>query len=378
MNSNTAFTMLNEIKEEPQIFAAIMQDHKAYTQPFVDLYSAHNFKRIFILGQGSPAIIGQILKLAAIKLLKVEGVTGFASMFNQHEGFDPAGILRPEEMLLICPGESGHTKGPVDSARMARRLGIPVVSTTFQPKGVLARFSDLVIVKPSGEEEAVASTKGHSTGLLLLLLCLIEAAFATGKIGNEEYEGLISAFKLLPQMVAENIRRTLDWFGAQQMRIMAAPVYRFVGYGANYATAVEASLKFSESHQRPSIAYELEEFLHGPIRSLHQDDLIFFLAAEEGPEKKRLVELYHAQKAYKSQCILVHREEDLFGEADALLIQSPEQAFANTLAFLVPFQVLAYQISHTLGIDMTISTTLPVTDILVPGYTDETKFPEEE
>ena len=36
---------------------------------------------------------------------------------------------KPEEVLLVCPAESGHSRGQVDAARRAQALGIRVMST---------------------------------------------------------------------------------------------------------------------------------------------------------------------------------------------------------------------------------------------------------
>ena len=114
-----------------------------------------------------------------------------------------AGVYEPDEMVLVCPGESGRTKGPVIAARKAQELGMHVVCTTLEPQGVLAQASDVVIFKPSGRELGLPSTKGHSTGIFLLLLCFIEAAHATGKISDEEYAKYMSGMEHLPAAVIE-------------------------------------------------------------------------------------------------------------------------------------------------------------------------------
>ena len=47
-----------------------------------------------------------------------------------------------------------------------------------------------------------------------------------------------------------------------------------------------------ESHKRMTAAYELEEFLHGPLGTVQNGDMIFFLFGEDGPEKERMKLLF--------------------------------------------------------------------------------------
>ena len=119
-----------------------------------------------------------MLKYAAEKLLHVEATSSYPMLFNNHEGLNAGGNYKPDEMALICPAESGRSKGAVLTARMARAQAIPVICTTLNPHGVLARECDVVLVKPTGKEEALPSTKGHSVGIFILLLCLVETARA--------------------------------------------------------------------------------------------------------------------------------------------------------------------------------------------------------
>ena len=113
MKSEHARDMLREIAEEAEIFAQILKNKEQYIKDFVELYKTHSFKRIYIVGNGSPGCASIALKYAANKLLQVDATYSTPGLFLHHEGFDPSGIYKSEDMLLICPAESGRTKGPV-------------------------------------------------------------------------------------------------------------------------------------------------------------------------------------------------------------------------------------------------------------------------
>ena len=104
-----------------------------------------------------------------------------------------------------------------------------MVCTTLNPEGVLARECDVVMVKPSGNELALPSTKGHSTGIFLLLLCLVETAKALHTIDGETYRAYVDGLEGLIQSCGAAVERTLDWFEEHKRMVMNAPFYRVIG-----------------------------------------------------------------------------------------------------------------------------------------------------
>lgn len=360
--------MLDEIAQEPELLRHILENRDRYTRDFVRLFLSRPIRQIYLIGSGSPSHLAKTLRCAAISLLGVEALAPLPSLFLHHEGFNPSGLLRPEEMLLICPVESGRTKGPVLAAREARRLGIPVVCTTLDEQGTLASLSDVVIKKPSGAEMAPPTTKGHTVGLFLMLLCFLEAARARGRLSEEVYQRYDMTLSGLADRVDAARLKTRSWFRLHKEALMGSERYWFLAYGGNEGTASEAVLKFLESHQKPTFGYELEEFLHGPLCAVGPSDFVFFLAAEEGPEKERMLQLYRAMKPSYPHCALIHSDrEDRLDELD-LAIPTCGLPFINALEFLVPIQVLSCEIADAQGTDVTVWTTREIREQMKPGF----------
>lgn len=367
MKTENRYAMLNEIKEEPLLLAKLYENRESITRPFVELIMTHDIKRVYFTGSGSPLYVSNTVKYAASKLLGVEATATPAVLFNKHDDFNTT-VYRPDEMLLICPAESGMGKGQVDAARRAKQFGIPVVSTTWNLNGILGRESDIVLHKASPQEVALATTKGQSMAILLLLMCFVDAARAKGRLSETEYAGYQKAFSDLPHNVESAISSTLDWFDRYQDIVMASPLYRIIGYGANLGTAEEGALKFLECHKRPSLFYELEESLHGPIRSVCKDDVIFLLCAEDGPEKDRMLKLHQVMKEYTDYCMLIQSDADTIQDPQGISFTTGNHEFVNTIEFLVPLQILSYKIAEALGIDVSISTTLAIKKNMVTAY----------
>lgn len=162
--------MMDEIMEQGELLQEIFENRKEITKKFVKLCKEQQFKKIYFVGNGSPYYAGYTLSFAAEKLMGADAVAIPAGVFHNHCVFNRAKQYANDEILLVCPAESGRSKGQVDAAHRAKEVGIKVMSTTLNPNGILAGYSDIVLTKPGQHEQAMAATKGQTMGILLLLL----------------------------------------------------------------------------------------------------------------------------------------------------------------------------------------------------------------
>lgn len=365
--------MMDEINEQPSLLEQLWNSREDWTAPFVDLCCSHHFRRLLFVGNGSPYYGGLTLRHAAEHLLHVNAESIPAAVFHNHGSFDASGVLDPSEIVLVCPAETGHSRGQVDAARRARELGVSVVCTTLNPTGVLARECDVVLAKLGGPERAIAATKNQTMALFLVLTCFVEAARALGTIGASEYDVLCGALAAVPDNIRATIARTQAWAEANRERLLGAGAFFLIGYGANYGTVQEAALKFYETHERPTYAFELEETLHGPLRALHANDMALFLSSEAGPERERMATLADACASFCNNRVLVMSESQAARashDADVLAIASDDVAYVDTLEYLVPLQVIASMMSAWLGIDLAAPKVAALDPVMLPAYED--------
>lgn len=151
---------------------------------------------------------------------------------------------------------------------------------------------------------------------------------------------------------------------------MGAGRFHLIGYGANFSTVNEIVLKFVESHRKPSIAVELEEFMHGHIRSITNDEIIVFICAEEGVEKQRMLQLYDllTKENVGAARILIHSAKDPFTVPMEIAFDASNVEFVNVLEYLVPLQILTYEISDHLGLDMSKSVGMALKKAMQPSF----------
>ncbi|WP_068539359.1 SIS domain-containing protein [Olegusella massiliensis] len=369
MSAEKQSAMLEEIEEQPFLLRELWSSHKDWTAPFVELCMQHKFKRVLFVGNGSPYYAGETLRFLTERCLRAAVDVVPAAVFAHHENFDPTGDLNSSQILLICPAETGHSKGQVDAARRARSEHIPVVCTTLNPKGVLARECDVVLSKLGLGERSVAATKHQTMALFLVMTCLVEAGYALGNLKENDYELSINALCNMPDSIQKSIDNTIAWFAQNQEIVMSAPAYYLVGYGANLGTCLEGTLKFIETHERPTCAIELEETLHGPLRAVHKNDVVFLLSAEPGEERDRMDILARGIQKYCDHIVVIHsvqQQTDLL----SLPIASCDIEDICALEYLIPLQVLSALIAQQVGIDVTIPKVSELDDLLNPAYED--------
>lgn len=215
-------TMLRYIEAEPDDIRRIVRDRERYTAAFVKHFLSHPVKRVYLSGNGSPHSVCVVAGMCMERLLGVEASSSLPAVLNRHTPFNANGVYRPEEMLLICPAQTGRTTGPIESARLARAAGIPVLCTTLSPGGALARECDIVIEKPTGFEESFPESRGHVASMVILLLCAVEAARALGRLDADEYRRWMDGFERLPESCGRAADAAKAWYADHRGMMLAA------------------------------------------------------------------------------------------------------------------------------------------------------------
>lgn len=343
--------MMEYIREEAVILRRLVKDRKELTAAFVKHLTTHTVKKIYFSGHGSPYHVGIIVKPMLEKLLSIEVSAEISALFNNHSGFNVNGVYKGGEQLLICPAQSGRTTGPYYAAVKARELGIPVLCLTLRPEGKLAKESDIVIVKDSGEEESFPETKGHLTSVALLMLCVLEAAYAMGKLSQEAYGEYMEAFERLPGACSRAVEATLVWYEKQKSVLMEEFCASIIGYGENYGTALEGAMKVQESTLKAWSGYECEEYMHGKNQAVLQNSVLFFLYAKVGgPETERMQQLVQWCRERSRHCFVVGKKGNPLEDETSICWEAVDHPYLSAIEYHIPFQVLSYKLATDMGL----------------------------
>lgn len=214
----------------------------------------------------------------------------------------------------------------------------------------------------SPAEPAFVETRGHIADVLIGYLCALEAALALGRITQAEYDDWCEGIRALPERCEHHIQATQNWYETHKYLLVSAHAYTAVGFAENYVTAKDGCLKLAEATAKDCASYEMEEYMHGPDLSLHEDTVIFILNPK-AEESARMDELYQYCRGVSRRCILIAAEGAPLADGNALLSDFLDKEYLTALEYIIPFQVLA----HLTAMDMGLSTIYSYRELYFPN-----------
>ncbi len=332
--------MLKEMYEQPQAvedtLEALLQDGAI---PLTEA-EARELTRVVLVGCGSAYHAAMAGAQAIERLARVAAVAEIASEYRYR---DP---VTDKNTWVICISQSGETADTLAALREAKRRGARVLAVVNVAGSTLANESDAVLLTHAGPEMAVATTKAYSAQLAALYAVAVRLAALRGMIDAAEERRLNEELRRLPLL----IREALDTEQPMRELANALPMMQdayFMGRGADYAAALEGSLKLKEISYVHAEAYAAGELKHGTISLVEQGTLVVALSTDRALRDKLLANVREV-RARGAYVVLVGCE----AEADVTVtVPAAEPLFAALLS-VVPLQFFAYYTAKRRGSDI--------------------------
>ena len=175
------------------------------------------------------------------------------------------------------------------------------------------------------------------------MLCALDAAYALGRMDQKTYDNYMDAFSRLPQCCRNAVTAAETWCDRHEDLLVNADGFRFIGYGIGYYVAQEAMLKTVESIRKPCMPFETEEYVHGNVMELRKDSVAFFISAESGSEKDRLLEVLGWCRQHSNNCVLLGSTGTPGIDDLSLTWDMLDVPYLNAIELLIPFQIIAHR-----------------------------------
>ena len=201
---------------------------------------------------------------------------------------------------------SGGTKGDPETVQKAREMGAYTVAITDIEDSNLAKSTEDKIIGPGGSKVELPATRTYSAAIFRM----IQLAIELGKTSpNKEFALEAEAYlKKVPGILEGVAQKYAQLAPAIVDKLKDCHSFFMVGSVSNYATADEAALGFSQSSGCPAQAFQLENFLHGPIQTL-RPDIGVVLIAPSGPFQERMLKTARACKIIGAKVALLYPED---------------------------------------------------------------------
>ena len=235
-------------------------------------------------------------------------------------------------------------RDPIAAAALAKERGAKVLALTNVPYSSLTALADLVLLTHAGRETAVAATKSFCAQLASLYSLAAALAALKGRSAPS-----LAPFPALCEDALSRSEKVKDW---ARVLCQKKSVY-FIGRGADYAAAIEGSLKLKEVSYLASEGYPAGELKHGTLALVGEDAPVVALLSDARLAEKTM-NAVHEVRSRGAQVFLITTlpscAEGVLPEEDVLLLPACEAVY-SPLCTAVPLQLLAYETAVLLGHD---------------------------
>lgn len=267
--------MLKEIFEQPAVLADSLNAYCNFTKGEINFakitldYKA--ISKISLIACGTSYYSATIAKYWMESFLDIPVEVDIASEFRYRNSY------LPEKGLCVFLSQSGETADTLAALRHAKQKAQSTMSIINVKESSLDREADFSLECFAGPEISVASTKGFTSQLLVLLLFTLHVAFKKGKIDQQILKDKLKILAEIPGRVSE-VLNCSDKIKMIAKDASSAKNSIFIGRNYIYPVAQEGALKLKELSYIHAEAIAAGELKHGPIALIDQDILLIALA----------------------------------------------------------------------------------------------------
>lgn len=358
-------TMMGHIEDTARVLQRAIDERNDYAKEFIDFWLKSDFKKVIFTGSGTSYNAMRVIRNMFVKLLKVEGVAVEPTVFTYSETINPSSCFRNDQILVVGLSQHGDSISTCEALQRAQKCGFSTLGISEQLGSAITKIADHYVHLVCEEEQIGPETRGYTETLMQFYMIAVEIAYQSKLIGKEKYDKLVADAQKLVDDFPTVVKESTAWYEKQQEELVSMQKASIAGYGYNFPTALEARLKFFETFGRPTSAYEQEEQLHGPLRAYHDDNFIFLIGGNKGPEFDRMLDVIEYYKRAYTKHVFVVSSEDFEVTDKDLKLSVKTSDLLSPIFYVVPFQILSAKLSEKVGIDTSVS---PVKDTSISGH----------
>ncbi|WP_334192566.1 glutamine--fructose-6-phosphate transaminase (isomerizing) [Pararhodobacter sp.] len=341
--------MAKEIAEQPSVLGAGLAFHLSpdgKTIAFPPEVDFRGIDRVTMVACGTGHYATQVAKYWFEQIAGLPCDTDIASEFRYREP-----VLSDKGMGIFV-SQSGETADTLAALRyvdgkLSRTVGVVNVSTSS-----IARESDVALPILAGPEISVASTKGFTAQLLVLLLLALKAAHDRGRLDDAGLAEKLAELRMLPGILAQALDREAE-IEALAHKISSAKDVLFLGRGVMYPLALEAALKLKELSYIHAEGYASGELKHGPIALIDEVMPVVVLAPRDALYDKTVSNMQEVMARLGKVILISDRKGlDEAGKVWATLAMPNVPNLIAPIVYAVPAQMLAYHTALARGTDV--------------------------
>jgi len=293
--------MLNDIKDEPEIFKKLAEVYLPEGKPVQNInINLEKISKIYIIASGSSRNAGNITRYFIESIAQIPVTVEHASEFSTRNP-----VLSSND-LVIFVSQSGETSDVLAALQVAKTKGAYTFAVTNNETSTIHTTADSAMFIHAGKEISVPATKSFASQLVCLYIMGIYLAerhceqseaihqplnnkwIASSQAPRNDIRILIESYKQkihqMPQKIEKLISNTeeIDKI-AQKLHDKKSLI--ILGRGQNFGLAEECSLKIKETCYINAGGYPTGEFLHGHLAMLDENSPVISIITKYGHDE---------------------------------------------------------------------------------------------
>ncbi|MFN4100929.1 MAG: glutamine--fructose-6-phosphate transaminase (isomerizing), partial [Pararhodobacter sp.] len=340
--------MAKEIAEQPSVLNAALAFHLTPDGTALAFPAQVDFtevERVTMVACGTGHYATQVAKYWFEQIAGLPCDIDIASEFRYRQP-----VLSPRGVGIFV-SQSGETADTLAALRhvedkLARTIGVVNVPTSS-----IARETDVALPILAGPEISVASTKGFTAQLLVLLLLALKAAQDRGRLDAAGLAEKLAELRMLPGLMAQALDREPE-IEILARKVAEASDVLFLGRGVMYPLAMEAALKLKELSYIHAEGYASGELKHGPIALIDKTLPVIVMAPRDALYDKTVSNMQEVM-ARQGLVVLISDRAGLeeAGKVWAQLAMPSVPDLIAPIIYAIPAQLLAYHTALARGTD---------------------------
>ncbi|WP_435928978.1 SIS domain-containing protein [Dryocola sp. BD613] len=337
-------TMLDYIEQESEALTVILQEYQEKLASLKVYLEDRAVNKIMILATGSS------YNAALCARYYFEERFGILIDIKEPYNFTHYERVDPATDLVIAVSQSGKSSSTLEAMKKVQALGIAVFCLTSSPASPAAKQADGVLDINTGLESVGFVTRGFSATVLNLLLIALMVAESRGLVTQAERAETLAELKEAALAIPGVIDKTNVFIARHRRHFIQASRFVAIGYGALTGVAKECETKFTETVRLPSGGFELEAYMHGPYLEANARHTLFFI--EDRPHARSAALRDYMRPAVDAVFTVTLAAGN--NDENTLALNFPLTHNFAPLLLIVPFQLLAFNISAAKGTDLSV------------------------
>jgi glutamine---fructose-6-phosphate transaminase (isomerizing) len=321
---------VNFIRESPRaIYEEIKKDIKLDSAP----------EKVYLVGCGDSWYCGMATRFAFEDWAGIQTEAVQALEFSRY-----LVNYAPKNSLALMVSNSGKVSRTIESAIIAKKLGLTTVGTTSNLDSGLSQEVDFVIDLAYSERRFAPGTSSYMASMIVQYCLAIYLGEVAGKLNEAQVDEKLKEISSLAEPMEKTIEANLPIMEELVKKSKITNQAIFLGGGPNFGTAFFSMAKVIEATRTGAVGQELEEWAHEQYFVTNKNTLTFVISPP-GASVDRAREQIYAINEMESTSIAICDPDDkeTADKADVIapVFGKPDEILSPIL-YCVPAEIFAF------------------------------------